>query len=271
MRRGLFVGRRGLRQLNGLAMGAKSMKPRLHLWTLALGAVCVACGLDESTSIDDACADMCDNLAACLDWDDDERDECEEGCVSDFDNGNAGDACLDATIDGLLCVADLSCAEVDGDDLGDCEDELVDAQEACGDDDDGDDNGEDDAAALADLCTSVCENLEACDLADYAQCADGCAEEAMGVADLGGACVDGAAGFYACVQDMVCADLEAAFVDYDFGACMDAAVEFGAACDDACCTEDNACDWANDGYCDCGGELSWDAADCAADTAPPSP
>ena len=33
--------------------------------------------------------------------------------------------------------------------------------------------------------------------------------------------------------------------------------------DESCCTSANACGWANDDVCDCGGAYDWDEADCS--------
>ncbi len=114
-------------------------------------------------------------------------------------------------------------------------------------------------------CSDLCNDVAACFGAqasgdEIAECENDCVQ---GFAELPSECEDAAVEIINCTGEALCGegDLEGCASGIEIPEGCEAALEDGSS--GSCCAADDPCDWANDGFCDCSGSFSWDAADCS--------
>lgn len=112
-------------------------------------------------------------------------------------------------------------------------------------------------------CSDFCSDVAACVGAEVggdelSECENDCV---AGFADLPEQCEDAAVEILDCSTQAFCGDgdLEACASGIEIPPGCESALDDGG----SCCADGDPCDWANDGFCDCGGSFDWDAADCA--------
>lgn len=115
--------------------------------------------------------------------------------------------------------------------------------------------------SMEDVCKDTCKKSDECDelLGTVAECTDECLDSLQGASED---CEDAVRDVGRCQNGASCSELETGEV------CITELFSLITECEsllglsDECCGEDDACDWADDGFCDCGGAQDWDQADC---------
>lgn len=114
---------------------------------------------------------------------------------------------------------------------------------------------------MEDVCKDSCEKSDECGelVGTLAECTDECTDSLQGASED---CEDAVRDAGRCQNGASCAELETG------EACLSEVFSIAIECESLlglsgeCCGEDDACDWADDGVCDCEGTQDWDQADC---------
>jgi hypothetical protein len=114
--------------------------------------------------------------------------------------------------------------------------------------------------SVSKTCKQFCEKSDECGdlIGSVEDCREECADE---LDDVDAECRDAMFDASDCYNDVTCEE-------YASGTeCISETVAIVSECPEIletnCCGSTDTCDWANDEFCDCGGEQAWDAADCA--------
>ena len=213
---------------------------RTTFWILSTLALITCGGSDDENDAQSSCETMCAKFELC-DSSTDESD-CVEECAADRGYSNAAFSAYAG------CVEDVSCDELFYmDDVDDCMETKI-ANLTL-------------SNTVKDFCADLASALDACNSDfDEREIEDNCRDFAGMLND------DYVKALGECL-DEPCDSIEDCFEDaadrFETEAELDVGVAYDAYDDDdECCASNDPCDWANDGYCDCEGTQSWDAADC---------